>query len=74
MPADSGGVRILQDDGNALAGADAHTNCAVADVALTQFGGQRQHISGAGGPERMANGHGATLGVSFSSGIVKPPS
>src|SRR4029077_17916289 len=38
VPADSGGVWVFEDDGNALAGADAHTKRAVADVALAQLG------------------------------------
>src|SRR6202171_2881823 len=58
-PPDSGCARVFQDDGNALAGADAHTKRAIAGVALTQLGRQRQHIPGPTGPDRMDNGHGA---------------
>src|SRR5258705_2630311 len=58
---DSGCARVFQDDGYALAGADAHTKRAIAGVALTQLGRQRQHIPGPAGPERMADGDGAAV-------------
>src|SRR5262245_41557943 len=54
-------VRVLADDGNALARADAATDGAIAGVPFPQFGRQCQHVSSTGRAERMADGNRAAI-------------
>src|SRR5207248_4941063 len=49
-------LRILQDERDSLARSDAHAQHAVAGFAQTQLGREREHVAGAGRPERMADG------------------
>ena len=53
---------IFQDDSNALAGADADPDRAVAGVAFAQFDGQREDVARPGRAERVADGDRAAVG------------
>src|ERR1700693_2606716 len=46
---------ILKDEGHSLARPDAHPENAVARLAQAQLRGEREHVAGARGPERMAD-------------------
>jgi hypothetical protein len=58
-----GAARILQDERHTLTGAHTDPEHAVAGFAQSQLGREREHITGARGPERMPDRDRAPVGV-----------
>src|SRR5882762_10531968 len=63
-----GSMRVFEDHGYGLSRSDAHSDGAVACVAFGQLGRQSQHVAGAGGAERMPDGHRPTVGCELVVG------
>src|SRR5438128_11621952 len=65
-------ARVLQDERDPLPGAHAHAEDPVADLAQPQLGGEREHVAGAGRPERVADGDRAAVRVQPVVGHLEP--